>query len=32
MDYRTRKKLERLEEIAERVKENAYVVDLLDGK
>lgn len=32
MDYRTRKKLERLEEIAERVKENAYIVNLFDGK
>ena len=32
MDYRTRKKLERLEEIAERVKENAYIVDLMDGE
>lgn len=32
MDYRTRKKLERLEEIAERVKENAYIVDLMDGQ
>ena len=32
MDYRTRKKLERLEEIAERVKENAYVVNLFEGE
>ena len=32
MDYRTRKKLEKLEEIAERVKENAYIVDLMDGQ
>lgn len=31
MDYRTKKRLEDLERLADKLKEGAYLVDLMDG-